>query len=593
MAPLALLPKPVPSARPQIRAAVFVRLGAALLGLVTFAFPLPARATERLRVRAETSFSGLGLSRHGEWLDLSGTLRDDAGVPVVGAEVVLSASGLEPTRILDCAGHGVPETATAGAVPTDAGGTFCVRFPSSVPLAGATITFAGDAFRTDVGLAIPGALSAQRLRLRFDSPRLAASLDEPVFLVNVTTDVADGGGSTDPIRLTLSHRTEPGAQETELGAADLIAGAVAKFNVETRLLGSPGSGRLVASFAGSDRLAAVEESIPIERRATVRLALALELSASDPADGIDLLVGASSAIGAVPGGWVEATLDAHPVGTGKVLVGAARVNARFAAPRGRSARLELRYIPEESGWAPGTAVAIDVPLTKRKPWTLLPWFLTAAGIAYWVVVRTWRRPKSSPRARPRDAGSSGRAAVDVLSRGAARSGWSGRVLDAHDGTPIGGAQVQLLVPVFDGEGIAGTHVAGDDGSFTIPHVEAARSDGARLVVSAPHHSTLREPVPPDGVLSVCLVSRRRTLLERMARWVARMGAPWATTKDPTPGEVATLAARENREEVAAWATAVERAAYGPVAPDERRESELTTSEPQAQTGRERVRHDER
>jgi hypothetical protein len=137
----------------------------------------------------------------------------------------------------------------------------------------------------------------------------------------------------------------------------------------------------------------------------------------------------------------------------------------------------------------------------------------------------------------------------------------------------------MVVPVFDGEGVAAAQTTGPDGSFSIAHVEAARNDGARLIVTAPNHTTLTEPAPADGTLAICLVSRRRTLVDRLVAWAKSAGRPWGRGKEPTPLELAEAARRHNQPDVEGWAAAVAEAAYGPVAPDERRESDILGREP--------------
>jgi hypothetical protein len=169
----------------------------------------------------------------------------------------------------------------------------------------------------------------------------------------------------------------------------------------------------------------------------------------------------------------------------------------------------------------------------------------------------------------------------LLEREAAGSGWRGHVIDAHDGAPVEGARVTLVVPVFDGEGVAATFTTVADGAFSIAHVPAAKQEGARLVASARHHTTLAQPVPPDGILAVCLVSRRRALLDRLVGWARRAGRPWARRRggEPTPLDVAEAARHFNQADVSAWASAIEEAAFGAVPPDERKEGEIVAREP--------------
>jgi hypothetical protein len=210
--------------------------------------------------------------------------------------------------------------------------------------------------------------------------------------------------------------------------------------------------------------------------------------------------------------------------------------------------------------------------------------VVAAAIAYWVV-RAWRRPPRTARRdeHPSRPPASGQASIDLVEAGPANAGWHGQVLDAHDGTPIGEARVSIVVPAFDGEGVAGSHTTLSDGRFALPHVDTARQQGAHLVVTAPFHTTLSGPAPRDGLITIALVSRRRTLLDRLVSWSRRAGRPWSHPSrgsgEPTPFEVAELARRRRQGEVAAWASAVGEAAFGIAPPDELREAELTKREP--------------
>ena len=311
----------------------------------------------------------------------------------------------------------------------------------------------------------------------------------------------------------------------------------------------------------------------------MHLSLAAIPRASDPTDGVELAVAVSSALGAVDEGWVEALAGGSSAGVAKVEGGAAHVVAVFAAPRGKPAAVMLRYIPASDGFVASPPLLVDVPLVAPSAWSGTPWLLGVAAIAYWVV-RAWLRPsRRETRAGPRTEAPTGRAAVAVLSTDSSRSGWRGHVTDAHDGTPVDGARVSIVVPVFDGEGVAGAHTTGEDGSFFLAHVEAARNDGARLVVTAPHHTTLSGPAPSDGTLAICLVSRRRTLVNRLVSWAKASPRPWGRGREPTPLELAAAARRHEQTDVAGWAAAIAEAAYGPASPDERRETELLAREP--------------
>jgi hypothetical protein len=155
----------------------------------------------------------------------------------------------------------------------------------------------------------------------------------------------------------------------------------------------------------------------------------------------------------------------------------------------------------------------------------------------------------------------------------------GTVRDAHDGHPVAAAQLQILVPAFQGEGVAGSAVTGSDGGFRLSEPAGARTEGARLRVTAPQHSALMRHLPPPGHVVVSLVTRRRALVERLVSWARSRGAPWAGALEPTPGAIAGLARERDHVVVERWARAIEDAAFGPAPPDEPRERALHEAEP--------------
>lgn len=543
---------------------------------------LAGSALARLRVRADAAFVNVGVVRSVSGTDVAGGLRDDTGQPLVDVEVTLKASS-DPGTPTACPRGTAPRVdGSKVAMRTDSLGAFCVRFAPGAPVDGLVLGYSGDAYHGAATSPVPLETGNRRLSLQFEEPELSASLDSESLIVWVDVTAADGVGVGDPIRLVLSHRADPSSNvETEVGATDVQVGGRARFDVETRLLGAPGSGKLIVRFSGSAEFAPAEETALIERRATANLALAAAVPPSDPTEGVELHVAVSSVQGAVGEGWVEALADGQTVGIAGVTAGAARLVATFSPPRGRPAAVVIRYVPARDGFRPGESITAVIPIRPASPWGGAPWLVAAGAVGYWVV-RAWRRPARAARGKtPPEPSATGRSEALLLERDATGSGWRGRVVDAHDGTAIEGARVTLVVPVFDGEGVAGSFLTGVDGSFQIAHVPAAKQEGARLVAAARHHATLTQPVPPDGTLAVYLVSRRRALLDRLVRWAREAGRPWSRRRggEPTPLDVAETANHFNHGDVAAWAAAVEEAAFGPVAPDEVREKEIVAREP--------------
>ncbi len=164
----------------------------------------------------------------------------------------------------------------------------------------------------------------------------------------------------------------------------------------------------------------------------------------------------------------------------------------------------------------------------------------------------------------------------VLASPADLRGWRGKVADAHDGAPIAGAQLSIVAPTFEGDGVLARAVSDEHGAFTL---DGAHRGDARLVVSADAHAAHEQPLPPPSVLAVALVTRRRALLERLVKWARQRGAPFDGAPEPTPGHVRRAASRAGAVEIEAWAGGVEQAADGLDPVDEGREREVRAREP--------------
>jgi len=170
----------------------------------------------------------------------------------------------------------------------------------------------------------------------------------------------------------------------------------------------------------------------------------------------------------------------------------------------------------------------------------------------------------------------GRAGIDVVRAQAGQTAYRGSVVDAHDGTVIARARLVVIAPAFQGDGVIARATTDEGGAFVL---DAKHQNDARLVIEAPAHSKYEQALPLPGVLRIALVTRRRTLLERLVRWAQRAGSPFDAPPEPTPGHVRRAAFRAQDDEVEQWARGVESAAYGPATVDEQLESQLVAGEP--------------
>jgi hypothetical protein len=231
----------------------------------------------------------------------------------------------------------------------------------------------------------------------------------------------------------------------------------------------------------------------------------------------------------------------------------------------------LRYVADSPWWLPAEPLNVEIPILPPSPWRRIAWISAAIALSIWLFAN-WQRPRRVERAAAVTARPALRAAVDVLEVGDAANGWRGRVVDAHDGSPISNAVILVRLPAFDGQGVLRTAHSAEDGAFVL---EGQAGPGAALEVRAPWHSALAAPMPPPGQLVLSLVSRRRALLGRFAAWT-RGDAEWGQHHEPTPGQVARTAVRPD---VAHWAGAVDEAAFGPDPLSEAKEQAVVGREP--------------
>jgi hypothetical protein len=542
-----------------------------------------AEAAVTVRVRGTSHLEARAIPRPEE-VEIRGNLKDDTGSPISKAQVRLGLTTVAggaalPTPRACPQLPPVQRTESALVANTDGLGRFCVRIDSLAVGSGVTLRFDGNEY-FDASETVRVAVDASKrsLQLRFSPRPRYLSLDRPTHLVQVDTRVASEPRSGDALQLTLLF-TERGREPHELETVTTRLGKRARFELASTTLGGPGPGTLTVRFAGSETIQSTQHSVVVERTARVSLSLAGSINRGDPTRGVPISVAVGSAVGAVPSGTVEALYEGDSVGTGRVAAGSALVKARFDPPARDRVPITLRYLPDAPWWQAGAPLAVTLPLAPASPWRLWPWALGVLAVLAWVL-RSWRRPARPPqRRREAPAGPpSGRASIEVIERGLAREGWRGQVTDAHDGAAIAGAKLSLVVPSFAPDAGEPDILADADGRFVL-HPLPGGTEGVRLRVAARWHTELSRPLPPAGKIHVHLVSRRRTLVNRLVDWAERMGYPWRRDGDATPGEVKDAAESQGMDQVADWAGAVEHAAFGADPVDGAREHEVRRREP--------------
>lgn len=524
-----------------------------------------------------------------------GQLRDDAGRGVNSPAIRLGLdksahSTRQGTSISACAPSqaAYPDPAAterfAFVVEGHVTGDFCARLPDLSEPVSITVRYedTGGLYQS-TEKTVQATRTTAALTLQFVRRPERFALERSFQLVSVKPRLHTESGlaasvvtALEPLSFTLYYLFPDGTR-AKLGRASSRPGEQARFEFPSKLLRGPGPGGLRVEFAGSAMLNPSSAEVRAGRSAVVTL------STTGPPpnaelDDIQLRVGVRSAYGAVEGGAVEASQRGQTVGIAKVVDGSVSLPVRLPQDQVGPVRVVLTYAPDSPWWRPGQPFEATIFVKPPGLWRRVPWALAATALLCWLYL-AWRRPTrdraaaSKPkRVRP------AKATINVLDHARARSGWHGWVADAHEQTPIANAAIVIRSPSFSGTAEVASATTDSEGRFHIPYTPAVERDGARLVVSAEFHSRLEQPVPPCGTLQICLMSRRRALLERFAAWTRRW-KPRRGGSELTPGHVARTASGRSAGQIATWARELEHAAYGPSPPDETIERKLREQEP--------------
>lgn len=536
------------------------------------AWAAPAGAEPvRIQVRGAAQIRVQAWSE-GDGVVVRGELVDDAGSPIAMAPLVVKAFAESGTQVsipawTGCDARSRRSVRAADGVFTDERGAFCVRAPASA--ASATVRYDGsDAY--DGGEVRASVESARGplagVVLRFEPAADTVDLDRETVPVSGSLRIGRSDTVGEPPKregLAVVLEDERGAvlAETRTGGDGR-----ARFEIPTKGLAGPGPGELRLRFAGSDVLSKATAVQPIVRQVEAKLALAEAPEGSSDED-IAIEVAVTSSRGPIMGGVVEAVREGASVGAGAVKDGKARVLAAIGTERTTTVPITLRYVPSAPWYRPGPELTVDVKIAGAGVWRQIALAALVVGVAAWVIAG-WRRAKPKPR-REDEAGApppSGRPGVQVIGRAPSAGGWRGVVVDAHEGTPVAGARLSIVVPSFQADGVIARAMTDEHGAFSF---EPTSARDARLVVEAELHSKYEQALPPPSALHVALVTRRRALLDRLVRWARHQGAPFDGPAEPTPGHVRRAAARLELQEgerwtsVEKWAARVESSAFGP------------------------------
>ncbi len=594
----------------------FVLCGDLFLGEENVARAAPIR----IRVRGAAKLSARAVRDQTQGVNelvLSGNLTDDAGQPLalqsVTVRVTREADAHDPKvaeamrgargcdRAADGGGAGAPQpkrgpsswgvrvTGPTDApdviVVTDEEGRFCFRARIDPDRYKATLVYAPQpgspsALVDAVDREIAFDLSRRSLALRFDPTPHIVQLDTPRTTIEAIAILDDDSNPrvAPGLPIVLSNEKE------ELGRAITDGSGRARFVLAGSKLGPPGPGELHVAFnAPGGEIANASQNEEVERHVKVGVRVPAadkgELSPGVPEDGIPLTCEVSSSVGPLGEGSVEARVGEVVVGAAPVERGIARLTLTFAA-QGNEALVRLRYVPASPWYEPLGEPTIHVPIRGPSLLSKAPILIAGLAVLAFFLVGRVSGQKNKPDPLPAKIEASereGKPRLEVVRKAdRGQDGWTGRVIDAHEGTPIAHARVWIERGTFEGRAVASAETDAQ-GRFVLPHVGGPSGDES-INAEARLHSRFTQDLPPPGEVAIQLAERRRALLARLVKWAKRRGPPFDVRPEPTPGHVRRAASGDFS--TARWADAIERAVFGPGDVDARTELEVERLAPE-------------
>ena len=498
----------------------------------------------------------------GDSFEVRATLSDEVGRPLPNSEMRIR--GISPGSSPTFHRCGAPRGEAGGELllTTDKSGRLCVAV-TGMPEGSVELSFQdarGYLERAARVVRLPESVGTS-FEVGFDPPLTTLSLDQPVQELGLVARAR--GSSTPPEAAELLLSLVADGSELELGRVALDGlGEVHRLSVASGSVGHPGPARLVGRLRTHDGQELAQANSAIMRTATVALSLDAGAGASiEP--GATLQIHAASTLGPAPTGVVEARSRGLSVAAARVQNGLASLTLPAGSGTLLGNTVSLEYIGAGAGWLPAPPIELRV-VAPAASYARYVFWVAAAAFAALAVVLSWRRP---PRPRPLSDPLPPRirASVELIEAFGAGGGYAGHVRDAHDGTAVSPALVTFIGPGAHRPVLLQLRTAGD-GSFRVE--TAGFPDGSLVEVTATLHATLSAPLPVPGVMELSLISRRRALMERLVRWAERRGKPWTRSNgEPTPADIASVAASEAEPEVERWARGLEQLAFGVSPPD--------------------------
>jgi hypothetical protein len=506
------------------------------------------RASSRLELRVHNSARGAALE---------GALVDDAGLPLAGRNVELSAeaSPAAPWQV----------------VRTRADGSFAGVLSAASTRGSVLVRFAGDADHAAAQSTRHFDLAQADTQLRFLQPR-----DQRLDLDQETQ------------MLVLAVASPAGAGDLEIGIADERGRTIARAKshadgavriaVSSEALGEPGLGRLIARTPGDARREPAQTELQVLRLRHSSLTLRADI---DPALGRLSLTGSlrsrtgalgGRTVGIFDGGRHLASVETSARGEFRY----AEIAPPEAGAHARVLQPQARFDSEMSWLSSSRSPRLSVRLAPEPPtnWLWLGGPLVACALVLWLLGRGPSRAGWSVAPTPIQPGLHTRSAMD--SGFAMRHEAVGCVVDHVGEQAISHAMLSLQAS----DGTIVELTTDSAGAFRSPALASGRW---KLQVSAPGYDSLAEnlSIPHRGQLHIRLVALRTAALlayrPLAERWLP-LPQGWGRW---TPREALdhALRGRDANEACVRLIERVEHAAYAHAAPTQ---TEVSAIESEAQ-----------
>jgi hypothetical protein len=464
-------------------------------------------------------------------------------------------------------GSNGPATACAGErnATTDLAGAFCFTLERRAHGV-VRLSFEGNAYlqptTRDVSLEEP-----PKVELQLSTDNATWSLVDPLQLIHL--QLRSTPGERQRVHLRVLRPDAPPILLDD--PPSLAAGLALDVELPSSQLGEPGAVELHASIGDDADHPVAHGSVQLLLTAPVTLRWTNELTAVRPELGFETSITATALGRPVTSGWIETRERGKVSGSAPVSMGQATVTNRFLAAGQHSVPFAARYVSAHPWLLAGPALEAELAISRPSAWVHLPWLVIGLGAAGWIFRGWWRPVRKNLVTQAAEQLLTPKPGLSAHQAGGPDAGYAGRVRDVHTGEVVAGALVRVLLPSVSAEALVTETLTDIEGRFNLGRLPAL-PEGTRFEVSSAEHSRLRLAPPAPGQLEIHIVSRRRSLLQRLTEWARERRWPDPTAL--TPAEVAARARRQSEPEVERWALDIQDAVFSNSPLDEHQEHAL-------------------